>query len=95
MRCDSKKGEAQGIYETPLRELVLRAQTVHREFHPPDRVQTSLLMSVKTGGCPEDGAYCPQSAHYKADVERQGKQLSPEAVTLCFLANSIFVGESD
>jgi biotin synthase len=72
VRYDWKKGEVQGIYQTPLPELIHRAQTVHREFHPPDRVQTCQLISIKTGGCPEDCAYCPQSAHYQADVERQG-----------------------
>ena len=72
VRYDWKKGEVQEIYQTPLPELVHRAQTVHRGFHPPDRVQTCQLISIKTGGCPEDCAYCPQSAHYEADVERQG-----------------------
>src|SRR6516162_7601135 len=72
VRYDWKKGEVQGIYQTPLPELIHRAQTVHREFHPPDRVQTCQLISIKTGGCPEDCAYCPQSAHYEADVDRQG-----------------------
>jgi len=72
VRYDWKKNEVQGIYQTPLPELVYRAQSAHREFHPPDRLQTCQLISIKTGGCPEDCAYCPQSAHYEADVERQG-----------------------
>jgi biotin synthase len=72
LRYDWKKGEVQVIYETPLPELLFRAQTVHREFHEADRVQTCQLISIKTGGCPEDCAYCPQSAHYDAGVERQG-----------------------
>lgn len=72
LRYDWEKSEVQSIYHTPLPELVYRAQTVHREFHPPDRVQTCQLISIKTGGCPEDCAYCPQSAHYEADVERHG-----------------------
>ena len=79
LRYDWMKSEVQAIYETPLPELVYRAQTVHREFHKPDRVQTCQLISIKTGGCPEDCAYCPQSAHYDADVERQGL-LDPEHV---------------
>jgi biotin synthase len=72
LRYDWKKSEVQTIYDTPLPELLYRAQTVHRSFHEPDRVQTCQLISIKTGGCPEDCAYCPQSAHYDANVERQG-----------------------
>src|ERR1700733_12209291 len=72
LRHDWKKSEVQAIYDTPLPELLYRAQTVHRSFHEPDRVQTCQLISIKTGGCPEDCAYCPQSAHYDANVERQG-----------------------
>jgi biotin synthase len=72
LRFDWTKTDVQSIYRTPLPDLLFRAQTVHRQFHPPDRVQTCQLISIKTGGCPEDCAYCPQSAHYDADVERQG-----------------------
>ncbi len=79
LRYDWEKSEVQAIYETPLLELVYRAQTVHRGFHAPDRVQTCQLISIKTGGCPEDCAYCPQSAHYDAEVERQGL-LDPQHV---------------
>jgi biotin synthase len=55
----------------PLPELVFQARGVHREYHAPDQVQTCQLLSIKTGGCPEDCAYCSQSAHYEADVTRQ------------------------
>ena len=79
LRHDWTKEEVEAIYRTPLPELVYRAQTVHRVFHATDRVQTCQLISIKTGGCPEDCAYCPQSAHYDADVERQGL-LDPEHV---------------
>jgi biotin synthase len=79
LRHDWKKDEVEAIYRTPLPELVYRAQTVHRVFHATDRVQTCQLISIKTGGCPEDCAYCPQSAHYDADVERQGL-LDPQHV---------------
>jgi biotin synthase len=72
LRSDWSKAEVAAIYRTPLPELLFRAQTIHRQFHAPDRVQTCQLISIKTGGCPEDCAYCPQSAHYDADVERQG-----------------------
>src|SRR5215470_10357908 len=79
LRYDWKKEEVRAIYETPIPGLVYRAQTVHRGFHQADRVQTCQLISIKTGGCPEDCAYCPQSAHYEADVERQGL-LDPQHV---------------
>ena len=79
LRYDWQKAEVQAIYNIPLPELVYQAQTVHREFHAPDRVQTCQLISIKTGGCPEDCAYCPQSAHYDAGVERE-TLLDPEHV---------------
>src|SRR5271154_1494892 len=72
LRHDWKRGEVAEIYRTALPDLLFRAQTVHRQFHDPDRIQTCQLISIKTGGCPEDCGYCPQSAHYDADVERQG-----------------------
>jgi biotin synthase len=79
LRNDWKRDEVEGIYRLALPELIFRAQTVHRQWHAPDRVQTCQLLSIKTGGCPEDCGYCPQSAHYDAGVERQGL-LNPERV---------------
>jgi len=79
LRHDWSKAEVASIYHLPLPELIFRAQTTHRQFHAPDRVQTCQLISIKTGGCPEDCAYCPQSAHYDADVEREGL-LDPQNV---------------
>jgi biotin synthase len=79
LRHDWKRMEVEAIYRTPLPELIFRAQSLHRQFHQPDRVQTCQLISIKTGGCPEDCAYCPQSAHYDTGVERQGL-LDPEHV---------------
>ncbi len=72
LRHDWKKEEIVAIYRTPLPELIFQAQTIHRQFHAADRVQKCQLISIKTGGCPEDCAYCPQSAHYDSDVEREG-----------------------
>lgn len=72
LRCDWTRDEVAEIYRQALPELVFRAQSTHREFHRADRVQTCQLISIKTGGCPEDCGYCPQSAHYDAGVERQG-----------------------
>src|ERR1700704_2967057 len=72
VRSNWSRAEVAAIYRTPLPELIFCAQTIHRKFHAPDRVQTCQLISIQTGGCPEDCAYCPQSAHYDAEVERQG-----------------------
>jgi biotin synthase len=63
--------EIRRIYTLPLPELIFQAQSVHRKFHAPDEVQLCRLLSIKTGGCPEDCAYCPQSAHYQTGVVRQ------------------------
>jgi biotin synthase len=79
LRHDWSREEVAAIYRTPLPELLYEAQTVHRQFHAPDRIQTCQLISIKTGGCPEDCAYCPQSAHYAADVTREGL-LDPQHV---------------
>jgi biotin synthase len=72
LRHNWKRGEVEAIYHEALPELIFRAQSVHRQYHDPGRVQTCQLISIKTGGCPEDCAYCPQSAHYDAGLERQG-----------------------
>lgn len=56
------------VYNTPLMELIYRAATVHRENHTPGEVQVSSLLSIKTGGCVEDCAYCPQAARYNTNV---------------------------
>lgn len=61
----------QGIYALPLPELLFRAQQVHREHHDPTAIQLCTLQSIKTGGCPEDCKYCPQSAHYNTVVEAE------------------------
>src|SRR4030095_9083508 len=72
MRHDWTAQEIAEIYRTPLLSLLLRAQQVTREFHRADQVQTCHLVSIKTGGCPEDCAYCPQSAHYHTALARHG-----------------------
>jgi len=56
--------EVEALFELPFLELMHRAQTVHRENFPAGDVQLSTLLSIKTGGCPEDCGYCPQSVHY-------------------------------
>lgn len=57
------------IYNKPLMELLYEAATVHRKFHDPTTVQVSTLISIKTGGCPEDCGYCPQAARYHTKIE--------------------------
>jgi len=71
IRNDWTKQEVSKIYNTPLMELIYRAATVHREYHETGEVQVCTLLSIKTGGCSEDCAYCPQSARYDTDVEAQ------------------------
>jgi biotin synthase len=70
VRHDWSVPEIEAVYTFPLPDLVFRAQTIHREHHRPNEVQGCMLLSIKTGGCPEDCAYCPQSAHYQTDVAR-------------------------
>ena len=57
------------LYRLPFNDLIYKAQTVHRENHDPNKIQVSTLMSIKTGGCPEDCKYCSQSIKYNTDVE--------------------------
>jgi biotin synthase len=59
------------VYNTRLTDLLLNAQLTHRQYFEPGEVQLCQLLSIKTGGCPEDCAYCPQSAHYETGVDRQ------------------------
>ena len=62
VRNNWTKEEIKEIYHSPLMDLIYRAATVHREFHNAQEVQVCTLLSVKTGGCPEDCAYCPRTA---------------------------------
>ncbi|MFI5308616.1 MAG: biotin synthase BioB [Polyangiales bacterium] len=64
--------EVRAIHDLPLTELLWKAQELHRRHHQPDAVQLCTLLSVKTGACPEDCAYCPQSAHYETSVQAEG-----------------------
>ena len=69
----------QALFDLPFNDLLFEAQQKHREHFRPNEVQLSTLLSIKTGGCPEDCAYCPQSVHYDTGVEA-GKLLDAEAV---------------
>jgi biotin synthase len=79
MRHDWVLDEIVALYNLPLFELVDRARAVHRGIHGGDAVQLCTLLSVKTGGCPEDCAYCPQSSHYETEVGAE-KMLDVPAV---------------
>jgi biotin synthase len=71
LRHDWSVREVRALYSLPLFQLLDRARQVHRQWQKSGEVQLCRLLSVKTGGCPEDCAYCPQSAHYQTDVERE------------------------
>src|ERR1700755_249792 len=73
-RSDWTRAEAQALYDLPFADLIFQAQSIHRKNFDPNHVETASLLSIKTGGCPEDCGYCAQSAQYdtrlmdKADV---------------------------
>jgi biotin synthase len=79
VRHDWTRGEICALFELPFPELMFRAQSVHRQYFDPAEVQISTLLSIKTGGCPEDCAYCPQSARYHTGVEAE-KLMTVDAV---------------
>jgi biotin synthase len=68
LRQDWSRAEVQALFDLPFPDLIFHAQRIHRENFDPREVQISTLLSIKTGGCPEDCAYCPQSAHYDTAV---------------------------
>jgi biotin synthase len=63
--------DAKDIFNLPLIELLYKAQTIHKNHFSPNAVQISTLLSIKTGSCPENCSYCPQSAHYKTDLKKE------------------------
>jgi len=69
LRNDWTEEEIKQLWETPLLELIYQAQIIHRQWFAPNKIQASTLISIKTGGCPENCAYCPQSAHYEAGAK--------------------------
>lgn len=79
IRHDWQRQELLALFDLPLPELLYRAASIHREHFDPAEVQVSTLLSVKTGGCPEDCAYCPQAQRYQTGVEAQ-KLMSLETV---------------
>jgi biotin synthase len=79
VRRDWTRAEVRALFDLPFPELIFHAQRIHRAHFDPREVQISTLLSIKTGGCPEDCAYCPQSAHYEAGVKAD-KLMDAEAV---------------
>jgi biotin synthase len=79
LRHDWTRAQVRAVFDLPFPDLMFQAQTVHRMHFDPRAVQISTLLSIKTGGCPEDCAYCPQSASYETGVEAE-KLMSREAV---------------
>ncbi|PYK97417.1 MAG: biotin synthase, partial [Verrucomicrobia bacterium] len=71
IRYDWRPEEIRAVHDLPLLDLVFQAASVHRRYHQGDEVQVCKLISIKTGACPEDCAYCAQSAHYDTGVEPQ------------------------
>jgi len=70
-RHDWTREEVRGLFALPFPELMFLAARIHRENFDPSEVQISTLLSIKTGGCPEDCAYCPQSAKYSTGVKAE------------------------
>jgi len=80
IRNDWTKEEISEIYNTPLLELIYKAATIHREHQDTAEVQVCTLLSIKTGGCPEDCAYCPQAARYNTGVDVQALMKKEEVL---------------
>ena len=71
IRTDWTRAQVADLFALPFNDLLFQAQTVHRRHFDPNEVQISTLLSIKTGGCPEDCAYCPQSVRYDTGVENE------------------------
>ncbi len=91
-RHDWTGGEVRELFDLPFSDLIFRAQTVHRRHFNPNRVQFSTLLSIKTGGCPEDCKYCPQAAQYQTGVAAE--KLLDVAVVLSEAARAKAAGAS-
>jgi biotin synthase len=78
-RTDWSRAEIAALFDLPLLDLIFEAQSVHRRFHAPNEVQLSTLLSIKTGGCPEDCGYCSQSAHARTGLKAE-KLMDTDAV---------------
>jgi len=79
-RHDWTLDQAEALFALPFTDLIYAAQRVHRAWHPPNTVQMSTLLSIKTGGCPEDCAYCPQSVRHQTGVEADALMPLPQVL---------------
>src|SRR5512132_374359 len=79
LRMSWTRSDIEALFDLPFADLMYRAQQVHRAYHSPNVVQLSTLLSIKTGGCPEDCAYCPQARRYHTGVADE-PMLSTEEV---------------
>ncbi len=79
LRHDWTESQAEALFRLPVNDLIFGAQEIHRRYYDPNQVQTATLLSIKTGGCPEDCAYCPQAARYGTGVEAE-KLMQPADV---------------
>ncbi|AOE49181.1 biotin synthase BioB [Kangiella sediminilitoris] len=80
VRNDWTVAEIEAVYNQPFNDLMFAAQSVHRQHFNPNEVQTSTLLSIKTGACPEDCAYCPQSGHYNTGLSKEKLMAVQEVV---------------
>jgi biotin synthase len=71
IRHDWTIEELRALHDAPITDLIFQAQGIHRRYHPADEIQRCTLLSIKTGACPEDCGYCPQSAHYDTGLDRE------------------------
>lgn len=71
IRHDWSADEIEHLLNQPFNDLVFQAQSIHRQYFNPNEVQVSTLLSIKTGACPEDCAYCPQSSHHDTELEKE------------------------
>ena len=88
LRHDWAAAEIEALYTLPLPELIFQAQVKHRQYHPANEVQGCVLLSIKTGGCPEDCGYCPQAARYDTGVDAAALLSVPEALEAAASARS-------
>ncbi|HMU63410.1 MAG: biotin synthase BioB [Nitrosomonas sp.] len=80
--------QIQILFDSPFNDLIYQAQSVHRQYHDANTLQLSTLISVKTGGCPEDCGYCPQAARYHTNVEDQDLLSTEEVVSAAKIAKA-------
>ena len=84
IRHDWAQESVEKLFYEPFNDLLYKAQTLHRQFFDPNEVQISTLLSIKTGSCPEDCAYCPQSAHFETGLEKY-------TCIICYFYNINFI----